>query len=212
MNGPSGPILVLFAVVGLTFWLTPIWLGVRAAKAKGKSPHWMWFGLHPISGWIAFIWLRYVARPGVTRPGSPSPQPVSGPAGVPAESGAVDADSEGLNDEVLFVPIKYPVLEGNPRASSRALTEKEWAVLMSGLPIDFETDGRGNVTTTRYDSAEAVSTRLAQIDATKSNEWVISVHRSWVEVENVVGLHEVRIRFFRTAKNRWQEYHHVQSD
>ena len=36
-------------------WLLPVILGVRAAKTKGYSPHWMWFGLHPVGAWVAFI-------------------------------------------------------------------------------------------------------------------------------------------------------------
>jgi len=42
-------------IIFLAIWITPIPLGIRQAKRKHRSPHWMWFGLHPMSGWIAFI-------------------------------------------------------------------------------------------------------------------------------------------------------------
>lgn len=35
-------------------WVLPIWLGLRAARRNNRSGLWMWFGLHPIGGWIAF--------------------------------------------------------------------------------------------------------------------------------------------------------------
>jgi hypothetical protein len=38
------------ALLGGLFWLLPILLGVRTARQKGRSPHWMWFGLHPFAG------------------------------------------------------------------------------------------------------------------------------------------------------------------
>lgn len=46
-------ILVSFVVIGL-FWVLPIWLGLRAARRNNRSCHWMWFGFHPIGGWITF--------------------------------------------------------------------------------------------------------------------------------------------------------------
>ena len=49
-------ILFPVVVVGggvLIFWALPVWLGIRWAKAKGYSPLWMLFGLHPIGAWIA---------------------------------------------------------------------------------------------------------------------------------------------------------------
>lgn len=45
--------LVSLFLVGL-FWVLPIWLGLRAARRKNRSCHWMWFGFHPIGGWITF--------------------------------------------------------------------------------------------------------------------------------------------------------------
>jgi hypothetical protein len=39
----------------VVLWITPVVLGIRLAQKKGYSPHWMWFGVHPIGGWVAFI-------------------------------------------------------------------------------------------------------------------------------------------------------------
>jgi hypothetical protein len=44
--------LVAFVIVG---WVLPITLGIRCADSKGYSRLWMLFGIHPVSGWIAFI-------------------------------------------------------------------------------------------------------------------------------------------------------------
>ena len=50
---------VTFGILGaLVFialgWVLPIWLGLRAARKNNRSGSWMWFGFHPIGGWIAF--------------------------------------------------------------------------------------------------------------------------------------------------------------
>ena len=45
-------VLTVFVVVG---WVLPISLGIGCAVRKMYSPHWMWFGIHPVLGWIAFI-------------------------------------------------------------------------------------------------------------------------------------------------------------
>lgn len=64
MNGKSPletlppPLAVLYVLLILALYIAPVVLGVRVAKARGRSPHWMWFGLHPVSGWIAYFWLR----------------------------------------------------------------------------------------------------------------------------------------------------------
>lgn len=55
--------VLVCALLLLVVFVLPVVLGVRAAKAKGRSPHWMWFGLNPVLGWIAFLCLRYVASP-----------------------------------------------------------------------------------------------------------------------------------------------------
>ena len=57
--------LSLIALVG-GFWIWPIFLGIKAAKEKGRSPHWMWFGLNPLGGWIALAVLRSLPSPNAT--------------------------------------------------------------------------------------------------------------------------------------------------
>jgi len=61
----------VFAVVFvIAIWVTPILLGIRSALRKGISPHWMWFGIHPLGGWIAFIVIACMApRPRCPRCG-----------------------------------------------------------------------------------------------------------------------------------------------
>jgi hypothetical protein len=54
--------ILLFAVIAVIGWVLPITLGVRAAKRKNYSPYWMWFGIHPIFGWIACIVLLCITR------------------------------------------------------------------------------------------------------------------------------------------------------
>lgn len=44
----------------IPLWIIPIRAGVKLAQAKGLSPHWMWFGVHPLGGWIAYTVLRKV--------------------------------------------------------------------------------------------------------------------------------------------------------
>lgn len=53
-----GGCLLLVAI-----WLLPVVYGVKAARSKGISPHWMWFGLHPFGAWIAFLVIRFGVRP-----------------------------------------------------------------------------------------------------------------------------------------------------
>jgi len=45
----------LFVTAFVVLWLVPIPLGIRCAIRKHYSPYWMWFGLHPLGGWIAFV-------------------------------------------------------------------------------------------------------------------------------------------------------------
>jgi hypothetical protein len=46
-------ILVSLVVITL-FWVLPIWLGLRAARRNNRSGLWMWFGVHPLGGWITY--------------------------------------------------------------------------------------------------------------------------------------------------------------
>jgi hypothetical protein len=49
-------LIKLFGGLGLVilFWVVPIKYGIRIAKSRGFSPHWMWLGIHPFFGWMAF--------------------------------------------------------------------------------------------------------------------------------------------------------------
>lgn len=46
--------LFIFVVV-LGAWVSLIVFGIKAAKKKNRSPHWMWFGIHPFGALIVFI-------------------------------------------------------------------------------------------------------------------------------------------------------------
>jgi hypothetical protein len=52
-------ILVAVVFIGLG-WVLPIRLGIRAAHRNNRSTLWMWFGVHPVCGWIAFAVLHYL--------------------------------------------------------------------------------------------------------------------------------------------------------
>jgi hypothetical protein len=45
----------LIVVVVVVLWVLPIVLGIRCARRKHYAPQWMWFGIHPLGGWIAFL-------------------------------------------------------------------------------------------------------------------------------------------------------------
>ena len=53
--------LFSLALVALV-WVLPIVLGIREAKRKGISPHWMWFGVNPLPGWIAYLIIKFKAK------------------------------------------------------------------------------------------------------------------------------------------------------
>ncbi|MDR2921936.1 MAG: hypothetical protein LBU85_01185 [Treponema sp.] len=53
---------VIFLLIILAIWIVPVPLGIRKAKQKGHSPHWMWFGILPIYGWLAFFILCMVPK------------------------------------------------------------------------------------------------------------------------------------------------------
>jgi len=47
------------SVALLASWIVCVVLGVKWAKRNGVSPHWMWFGLHPLGAWLAFPIIRW---------------------------------------------------------------------------------------------------------------------------------------------------------
>ena len=52
---PAIAVIMLMALAVIVGWVLPITLGIWAARRKNCSPRWMWFGVHPIFGWIACI-------------------------------------------------------------------------------------------------------------------------------------------------------------
>lgn len=45
---------IVIILIMLALWVPPIILGVRVARRKNRSAQWMWFGVQPMLGWIAF--------------------------------------------------------------------------------------------------------------------------------------------------------------
>ncbi|MFD2724743.1 hypothetical protein [Hyunsoonleella rubra] len=60
-DGSIGLFVVILII--FFFWFIPIWYGIKWAKIKGVSKLWMLFGIHPMTGWIAFLILRYGIDP-----------------------------------------------------------------------------------------------------------------------------------------------------
>ena len=46
---------ILFVLILLGAWISLVVFGIKAAIKKNRSPHWMWFGVHPIGALIVFI-------------------------------------------------------------------------------------------------------------------------------------------------------------
>lgn len=53
---------ILGGTLTIMLWILPIIWGVKWARRKGISPHWMWFGVHPLGAWIAFAVIRWAVR------------------------------------------------------------------------------------------------------------------------------------------------------
>jgi hypothetical protein len=70
--GLQGRRVLWMDVLFLLGWLTllypiavfPVLHGIDVATRSGYSPSWMWFGLHPMLGWIAYAVLLCKAEPG----------------------------------------------------------------------------------------------------------------------------------------------------
>jgi hypothetical protein len=97
---------VVIVVLALT--VTPVILGIKAAKRKGISPHWMWFGLHPLGGWIAYLIIR--SRPD-RRYAAPSTPP------TPVYEGRASAEHPTAPAETSRSPIGL-----RSRAEEKAIT------------------------------------------------------------------------------------------
>jgi hypothetical protein len=63
LNPLSVVVLFFAAIVTVIIWVLPIKLGVAEAVKKGISPHWMWFGVHPLGGWITYVVIRSRKNP-----------------------------------------------------------------------------------------------------------------------------------------------------
>ena len=48
-------VALVIGVVGLAIYIGLIVLGVTIAKRKNRSPHWMWFAIHPMGLLIVLI-------------------------------------------------------------------------------------------------------------------------------------------------------------
>jgi len=44
---------IVLGIVIAPAWVLALIFGIRAARRKGISPHWMWFGIHPLGAFIA---------------------------------------------------------------------------------------------------------------------------------------------------------------
>lgn len=60
-NGLISFVIVLLIIFFL--WFVPIWYGLKWTKIKRVSKLWMLFGIHPMTGWIAYLILRYGIDP-----------------------------------------------------------------------------------------------------------------------------------------------------
>lgn len=52
MSDDASAILGLFLLV---IWIVCLIVGIKTAKEKSRSAHWMWFGLHPLGAIIVCI-------------------------------------------------------------------------------------------------------------------------------------------------------------
>ncbi|MGZ8845985.1 MAG: hypothetical protein ACXW3C_05930 [Pyrinomonadaceae bacterium] len=48
-------VMLVFGVVFLAIYIGLVILGVNIAKRKNRSPHWMWFAIHPMGLLITLI-------------------------------------------------------------------------------------------------------------------------------------------------------------
>ena len=57
MNTDLNPTAAVFGVLLIVFmlWVLPIRFGIGCAIRKHYSPCWMWFAIHPLGGWIAYL-------------------------------------------------------------------------------------------------------------------------------------------------------------
>lgn len=51
-------LIVLIALAVLALWVLPVVLGIREARRKNRSPHWMWTCIYPLLAWIPYLVMR----------------------------------------------------------------------------------------------------------------------------------------------------------
>ncbi len=57
----NGILTTIFFIAFAVLWIYPVVRGVDIAKKKNYSTAWMWFGIHPLSGWTAYSVLKGLA-------------------------------------------------------------------------------------------------------------------------------------------------------
>lgn len=58
-------IVMIIIIIPVVLGIIPSVLGIKEAKSKGISPHWLWFGLLliPIGSWITYLIIRFKVKP-----------------------------------------------------------------------------------------------------------------------------------------------------
>ena len=54
----TGFIIALITAGVLLFWVLPVLLGIREARRKNRSPHWIWTAIYPVLAWIPYLVMR----------------------------------------------------------------------------------------------------------------------------------------------------------
>ncbi len=53
------PLLIAGIVMAVSvLWVLPVVLGIREARRKNRSPHWMWTCIYPLLAWIPYFVMR----------------------------------------------------------------------------------------------------------------------------------------------------------
>ncbi len=51
---------ILWVTLIYPLWVYPIRNGIYMARLKNISPHWFWFGIHPLTGWLTYEIIRRI--------------------------------------------------------------------------------------------------------------------------------------------------------
>jgi hypothetical protein len=82
MEALNAILFLLLIAAFFAAWIAPVILGVKWAKRNGVSPHWMWFGVHPVGGWIAYPIIRW--GNGISKVGDTAVKWVTGKVACPS--------------------------------------------------------------------------------------------------------------------------------